>query len=244
MAKAPWMTLLLAAAVLGSGCLESSQPGWALEATQLDTVQERADGARIRVAILDTGVDLAHPALRHLANGDPDDGELVAYHDFLSSSDEPQDPDGHGSFVAGVLAGRPASGMAAFVRPTHGADGLAPRVELVVGRLCDGVGHCALFSLGAALQWAMDQGADIVSLSLGFEASKVAANPETASQVRRLLREAAEDGVLVVAAAGNGGPEGVLFPADDPTVLAVAAIGEDLRPRSSTAWGAAGKPDL
>ena len=244
MLRASPLPLLLGVLVLAPGCLEASQPGWALEATQLDAVQGRADGAWIRVAILDTGIDVGHPALRHLTDGDPFDGELVAYQDFLSSSDDPQDPDGHGSFVAGVLAGRPPSGLGAVLDAKQGVDGLAPGVQLIVGRLCDEVGDCALFALREAIRWALDQKADIISLSLGFEAEELAAAPEYESQVRRVLGQASAEGVLVVAAAGNGGKGGVLFPADDPRVLAVAAVGKDLRPRASTAWGHAGKPDL
>jgi subtilisin family serine protease len=239
-----WTAALLATAALMGGCLEAAQPAWALQATQLDAVRSRSDGGWVRVALLDTGIDLGLPALRHLDDGNLFDGELIAYNDFLTSDDTPRDPDGHGSFVAGVLAGRPASGLAAVARPTHGVEGLAPGVHLIVGRMCDGDGHCSLFALLPALRWAVEQGADVIGLSLGFEQAEVAAAPEYVAKVRAFLAQAADKGVLVVAAAGNGGPGSLLFPADDPNVLAVGAIGTDLRARASSAWGTGGKPEL
>jgi subtilisin family serine protease len=236
--------LAAALAALLPGCASSTQPGWALEATQLDALRHRADGSGVRVAVLDTGIDTSLPALRHLVNGDASDGELVAYRDFLGRDDGPRDGDGHGSHVAGILAGRPPSGMTAVLHQDQGLEGLAPGIELMVGRLCDDGGHCSFFGLRQALQWAMAGGADIVSLSLGFSRSMAQGAGEYVGQVRALLGQMEAEGTLVVAAAGNTGALGVLFPADDPNVVAVGAVGRDLQPRATTAFGPFPKPDL
>lgn len=237
--------LLLAGLLLGSsaaGCLDPATNGWALAATQLDAVHP-THGPAIRVAILDSGIDLDHPSLAHLKDGDRGDGEVVQYTDFLASAQHPRDRGGHGTFVAGVLAAAPPAGFSAMTSSGSSVRGLAPGLELVVGRVCDG-GHCDLATVVYGLEWALAQGVDIVSLSLGYGSEDVAQHAALAERMRRLLQEAEQKGVLVVAAAGNT-EGGVLFPATVPTVLAVGAMGRDGQVRATSARGYGSlKPDL
>ena len=237
------LSLLVAATVL-SGCLQAPANGWGAQATQLDGLRHAgATGRTIKVAILDTGIDLGHPSLAHLGDGRLRDGEMVAYADLLGSSRGPHDRGGHGSFVAGVLAASAPDGLAAVTGLGAAVEGLAPGVELLVGRACDGA-SCPLTAVWKGLDWAIDNDADIVSLSLGYTPTAIDGQGAIVERMRQSLARAEEKGILVVAAAGNtDGP--VLFPAKEPTVLAVGAVDKDLKPRHSSARGYGSlKPDL
>ena len=245
-----WFALVVAiVAVVGpasmAGCLGQDNNAWAAHATQIDALRARGlTGAGVRVAILDTGIDLGHPSLAHLGDGRTSNGEVVAYADFLGVSEGPGDRGGHGTFVAGILAARSPQGLAAMANPFSDVDGLAPGVELLVGRVCD-EGDCSILALWKALEWALANDADVVSLSLGFTPDLLADRPLIADGVRAALVDAEAKGVLVVAAAGNGARgETVLFPANVATVLAVGATDRHGQVRATSLPGDSRKPDL
>lgn len=237
------LTLALAAAA-GAGCLQPPANGWGVHATQIDELQQRgATGRAIRVAIIDTGIDLGHPSLAHLRDGRAGDGEMLRYSDLLGSSLGPHDRGGHGTFVAGVLAARPPAGLAAVTGAGAAVRGLVPGVELLVARACDG-SSCPLTAVWKGVDWAIENHADIISLSLGYTPAALEGQEAVQERMLRSLRAAEANGILVVAAAGNtDGP--VLWPARESAVLAVGAVGHDLQPRPSSARGyGSAKPDL
>lgn len=237
-------TLLLVPAL--AGCTEAPDNRWALRATQLDVLQRQGfTGQGVRVAVLDSGIDVDHPALRHLTDGDRGNGELAAYVDFLDPLADPRDRGGHGTFLAGVLAAQPASGLPGLLAGRDGElVGLLPEATLLVARVCDREA-CSLRALWRALDWAIAQRAQVISLSLGFDATQAPQHDLALDGITRALQTAEAHGILVVAAAGNSGArQGVLFPANQPTVLAVAAVDRDGSLRSTSAWGRPGKPDL
>lgn len=226
-----------------AGCLEPAANAWATRATQIDLLRkEGLSGRSIRVAILDSGIDLDHPSLRHLTNGDAFDGELLGYADFVGQSGSPRDLAGHGTYVAGILAAQPPGGVASLTASSSSVQGLAPDVDLLVARVCASA-HCDLGAVWQGLEWAVRQGADVISISLGFTPAEVLAEPFVIDRFRQSLGEAEKAGILVVSAAGNT-PGGVMFPANEPTVLAVAAMGRDgAAVGYGERWGDA-KPDL
>lgn len=237
--------LALACVLLLAGCTQPVDNGWGAAVTQLDDLRDEGRrGIGVRVAILDTGIDVGHPSLAYLADGQDDNGELAGYVDFLGLSREPRDDGGHGTFLAGVLAGHAPDGLHSWTSPNAGVAGLAPGVTLLVGRVCS-TNLCSVLSLWKGLEWALDEDADIISLSLGFTPADLAAHQVASDGIRQALRTAEARGVLVVAAAGNtdGGP--ILFPAREPSVLAVGAMDRDGQPRPSSARGYGSvKPDL
>jgi subtilisin family serine protease len=237
-----WALLLVAATPL-SGCFEPASNGWATTATQIDLL--RADGntgAGIRVAILDTGIDLDHPSLRHLTDGSHRNGELAGYSDFLGQSGKPRDRSGHGTFVAGVLAARAPDGLDAMTSSDSAVLGLAPGVDLLVGRACE-TSHCAPGAMLQAIRWAIAEDADIISLSIGYTANDLEERGLIVERIQQALLEAEAKGILVAAAAGNSGA--VRFPASESTVLAVGATDREGGPWVASARGdVKGKPDL
>ena len=185
---------------------------WNLRAIGAPAGWRLGAGAGVRVAVIDTGI-AAVPDLEGVAQ--------AAGISVVPGVSDCADDQGHGTHVAGTIA-----------QATHnevGVAGIAPRAELLAVKALDAYGRGTSEQVAAAIDAAVDAGADVLNLSLGGGHSGV---------VDLAVRRAQEAGVLVVAAAGNEGTEGVSCPAHAEGALAVSATGPDdaLAPYSS--WGA------
>ena len=241
--------LALALLVALPGCL--SGPGastWAYRMVQLDQLD--GGGAGVTVAILDTGINVRHPSLDHLVDGDRQNGELIAYRDFLDGGQgvgEARDPDGHGSHVAGILAARGGGGVGdRLVSGDVELLGGAPAVRLVVARVCNAE-TCPGQAIVAGIRWATAQGADVLSLSLGGQAGLPPVLAEIVEdQMTDAINDAIDRGVVVVASAGNcgnaaregcQGADDVNTPAAISGVIAVGAVDSKGRVASFSSGG-------
>lgn len=213
-----------------SGCLGAvPRSEWAYDTAGIDALAATGrTGAGVTIAILDTGINTAHPALDHLVDGDRTNGQLVAFRDFLGNAvgvREAFDDAGHGSHVAGILAARGTGGGDGLLSGGIELKGGAPDALYVVGRVCAEL--CDASVLPTAIDWAVAEGADVISMSLGghFNLTDTAARLQVESAVGRAL----DAGVVVVASAGNQGDQApdVESPADIPGVIAVGSIGRD-----------------
>ncbi|MGM1062857.1 S8 family serine peptidase, partial [Saccharothrix sp. Mg75] len=158
-------------------------------------------GRGVEVAVLDGGVDGDHPDLA---------GREVAERNF---TDEPDatDRDGHGTHVAATIA----SG-------DRGYRGVAPGARILDGKVCSN-GGCPESWVMAGMQWAVDEGADIVNLSLGGYDS-----PGVDPLEEAVNRLSAETGALFVVAAGNGGrSRSIDSPGSADAALTVGAVRHD-----------------
>ncbi|MEU5961262.1 type VII secretion-associated serine protease mycosin [Micromonospora parva] len=172
-----------------------------------------ATGVGVTVAVVDSGVDRAHPQLA---------GRVLAGADLLDpGGDGRRDCAGHGTGVASIIAAAPRPGVA-FRGLAPGARILPVRVseqQVVQGRESGRTVSADEFA--RAIRWAVDHGADVVNLSVVLYAD----DPE----VRAAVRYAVDRNVVLVAAAGNlhdsGDPRP--FPAGYDGVLGVGAIGAD-----------------
>lgn len=202
------------------GCsspLAPAQPVAALPWPQRRYAPERlsalATGAGVTVAVIDSGVDRAHPQLA---------GRVLAGADFLDAGgDGGRDCAGHGTGVASIIAASPHPGVA--------FQGLAPGARILPVRVSeqqvvDGRGSGRTVSpadFARAIRWAVDHDADVLNLSVVLYADDPA--------VRAAVRYALRRDVVVVAAAGNlhdsGDPRP--YPAAYDGVLGVGAIGSD-----------------
>jgi subtilisin family serine protease len=199
-------------------------------------------GGDVTVAIVDSGVDLAHPDLAPNlwtnpgeipGNGRDDDGngyvDDVHGYDFADGDATPQDENGHGTHVAGIVAARGDNGI--------GIAGTAWRARLMAVRVLDRDAAGTTATVADGVRYAVANGARIVNLSL--------AGPASSADLEAAVVEAAEHGVLIVAAAGNAGRDLTSAPAYPaayplPDVLGVAATREDgsLSPVSDFGTGA------
>ena len=170
----------------------------------------------VRVAVLDSGIDSAHPELQNrIADGES----------FVSSSWE-NDTNGHGTFVAGEIA--------AALNNAVGIAGVGFPATLLVAKIVRSDGTISPDAEAKAIRWAVDNGARVINMSFG--GVRVPGDPtsDTFSPLEAAaVRYAVNNGVLVVAAVGNADnaptePWGYAgYPAALPHVLGVSAIGRD-----------------
>jgi serine protease AprX len=176
-------------------------------ATRLAAAGDTGQG--VTVAVLDTGID----QLPDFA------GRLIGGVDLTGGNNPFQDSYGHGTFVAGLIAGNGASSSGQY-------EGEAPGASLVSVKVAGADGQTDLVKLILGLQWAVDHqstyGIKVLNLSLGFQT--------TLSSVINPLDQAVQavwnSGIAVVASAGNSGPFNgtILSPGDDPLVITVGAL--------------------
>ncbi|WP_435613724.1 S8 family serine peptidase, partial [Streptomyces sp. bgisy159] len=190
---------------------------WFLEAMHADEMWKISTGEGITVAVVDTGVDPDNPDLK---------GRVLPGKDLAvkQPGDEHTDYNGHGTGMAGLIAGTGAYGDG------KGAYGLAPGAEILPIRMPD-VHDDSPFAgpsyTSKAIRFAVDSGAQVINISAGSTAH----SPEETAAVKYAL----DHGSLVFAAVGNSGDEGNQpeYPGATPGVVGVAAVGKDLR---RTAW--------
>lgn len=191
--------------------LYTAQP--AAAAWRLASLHRAATGQRVRVAVIDSGVEARHPDL---------DGQLALAQDFLPRT--PGAAEAHGTGVAGIIVARANNRV--------GIAGVAPQARLLALRACRELGpadtRCDSLSLAQALQAAIQQDADVINLSLSGPADMLLA---------RLLDIAKARGMVVVTAADRSLLDGG-FPASHPGVVAV--VDDVPGPVPGRAWKAPG----
>ena len=170
---------------------------------------EGYDGSGVKIAICDTGIDKNHPDLK---------GKVVVENKFLSSIwgiiEGPEDNNGHGTHVAGIAAGT-GSALGGKYR------GVAPGALLINAKCLDMFGSGYLSDVIAAIQWSVEQGANVISLSIG------ATGPcDGTCDLCMAVNNAVDRGVVVVVAAGNSGPDPgtITCPGNAEKAITVGAI--------------------
>ncbi|MGW2182587.1 S8 family peptidase [Streptomyces sp. NPDC001732] len=166
------------------------------------------DGKGTKVAVLDTGVDAEHPDLK---------GRVAASENFTDSNTA-DDRQGHGTHTISTVGG---SGAASDGKKK----GVAPGADLLAGKVLNDSGFGAESWIIAGMQWAVDQKADVVSMSLGSPEPTDCTDPMSVAAEKL----AQSKGTLFVIAAGNSGPSlnTVSSPGCAPSVLTVGAVDRD-----------------
>ncbi|EKX61513.1 S8 family peptidase [Streptomyces ipomoeae] len=187
------------------------------------------DGKGITIAVLDTGIDATHPDLV---------GQVIADKNFSTSPDT-TDKYGHGTHVASIAAGTGKKSKGKY-------KGVAPGAKLLNGKVLSDEGYGDDSGIIAGMEWAAEQGADVVNLSLGGGDT-----PEVDPMEAEIDKLSAEKGILFAVAAGNDGEWGektIGSPGSAAAALTVGAVdGKDgLAPFSSRGPGLDGriKPDV
>lgn len=196
------------------------QTPWGMEVVYNDpNLLVTNGGAGVTVAVLDTGANTNH---LDLAN------RVTQCRDFTKRrvKNTCNDDHGHGSHVAGTVSADGGS-------DGQGIYGVAPEANLFIYKVC-GAQFCWSDDVAAAIEYAADQGANIVSMSLG--------GSSLATVERNAIDYAVANGVLVIAAAGNSGPnlDTIIYPGAYAPVVAVAALDNTL---AVTSWSSRGVDD-
>jgi hypothetical protein len=171
--------------------------------------------ASVRVAVIDSGIDGKHPELR---------GRIAASKSFVAGP-ATVDTQGHGTFVAGLIAARTNDGL--------GIAGLAPPAELLIAKVVGPERSIPVEAEAKAIRWAVASGARIINMSLGGPRDPRDPSRDTYSQLEAdAVAYAVSKGVLVVAAVGNADQSPVQpwpyasWPSALPHVVGVSALGQ------------------
>ncbi len=172
---------------------------WGISRIQADSAWNLSRGSSVKVAIIDTGIDLKHPDLQ---------ANIKGGYNAVNPLKSPNDDNGHGTHVAGTVAA---------LNNSIGVVGVAPEVWLYAVKVLRADGSGFLSDVIEGLDWAVRNGIQIANMSLG-----------TASNVQAFhdaIKAAHSAGLIVVAAAGNSAGS-VLYPAAYPETIAVSATDE------------------
>ncbi|MBK3495759.1 S8 family serine peptidase [Viridibacillus sp. YIM B01967] len=176
--------------------------------------QKLAGKNQVKVAIIDTGIDRTHPELKE---------------SILSSTDitDPMNPmtaDSHGTHVAGIIAAKKDNGIGGY--------GLNPNVKILSYNVFNdflGMSFALDYTIASAILKAVDQGADVINMSLGGKIPS--------SVVEAAVEKAISKGVVVVAAAGNGGSDIPEYPAKYEGVISVGSVNNEKKLSDFSSYG-------
>lgn len=175
---------------------------WGLSLFKVPEQWKRTRGEGIKVAILDTGIQLDHPDLRDAVD---------KAKDFTRSSIGVVDRQGHGTHVAGIIGAR---------KNEVGVVGVAPECRLFIGKVLGDDGSGTDDTVASGIDWAIDEGAQLISMSLG--------SPYPGSGLYAAIRRAIKNNRFIVCAAGNDGrPNSINYPAKWEETVAVGAVDKD-----------------
>nr|VFK14489.1 MAG: Subtilase family protein [Candidatus Kentron sp. LPFa] len=182
---------------------------WGLQATNAAT--SKYSGRGIKVAVLDTGLDLNHPDFS---------GRSIVSKSFISGLSTAQDGHGHGTHCTGTACGSRQSGQ-------HRRHGVAYEAQIFIGKVLSDGGSGGDIGILGGIEWAVANRCDVISMSLGSPVCSTSIAYETAGQ------RALNAGSLIVAAAGNDARRPgywacVCRPANSKTFMAVAALDSKL----------------
>ena len=215
---------------------------WGLGAIDVLAGWDATRGEGQTIAIVDTGVDLTHPDLapRLWVNPSPGPAHDVHGYDFVDDDGDPDDYQYHGTHVAGTAAATVGNGV--------GVAGVAPAARIMAVRVLDANGSGTTADVADGVDYAAGKGAKVINLSLG---SSIGEDPDPALSYA-VKRAGAQFDAVVVAAAGNGGEDGI---GDDndvepqspcqsvdlvqpPNLVCVAATRADGQLTDFSNWGA------
>jgi len=157
-------------------------------------------GDPVKVGVIDTGIDLKHPDLK---------ANIKGGYNAINPLKSPNDDNGHGTHVAGIIAA---------INNDIGVVGVGPNIDLYAIKVLNANGSGYLSDVIEGLEWAVNNGIQVVNMSLGTS--------QNVQSFHDAIIAAYNAGLTIVAAAGNTGSS-VVYPAAYPEVIAVSATDEN-----------------
>ncbi|MFD2614558.1 S8 family peptidase [Paenibacillus gansuensis] len=175
---------------------------WGIRQIKAPAVWNKSIGNRVKVAVIDTGIDYSHPDLRH---------NIAGGINLIQRSMLPHDDNGHGTHIAGTIA---AAGQ------YHGIVGVAPRAVIHPVKSFDKHGAALVSDIILGIDWCVRNNIDIINMSFGMRTRSEA--------LLQAVRNAYNAGVIIVASSGNEGKKlSMDYPAKYPQTISVGAVGKD-----------------
>ncbi|BCV22475.1 aerolysin [Moorella sp. Hama-1] len=172
---------------------------WGVERIDAPKAWQVATGGKVKVAVLDTGLDAGHPDLAANVRG----RKNIKFPGWPAG-----DGSGHGTHVAGTIAA---------LNNNFGVVGVAPQAEIYGVKIFDRLGNGYISDIVAGLDWALQNKMQVVNMSFG--------TTRPSKTLEEAVSKCVQAGMVLVAAAGNEGKDNsVMYPARYPGVIAVSAI--------------------
>ena len=176
---------------------------WSIKEFDVEKAWQKSTGSKVIVAVIDTGCDKDHPDIKdNLLNG----------YNCIDNNSNVDDDNGHGTHVAGTIGA---------INNNLGIVGTAPNVKILPVKVLNNKGEGNNISVGNGVKWAVDNGAHIITMSLG--------SPLTDKYLEKSIEYAVENNVVIFCAAGNSGNNmDIMYPAKLDTTISVGSIGRNL----------------
>src|SRR5215210_824541 len=199
------LLMLLVAAAPAAAADPRRGEQWNLDLIEADGARPVSTGAGAVVAVIDSGVQAGHPDLA---------GRVGPGYDVVQGDTTPQDADGHGTHVLGIVGAATGNGL--------GIESVAPAATLMPVRVLGDDGGGTTENVARGVDWAREHGADVINLSLGSDVPLLGVGGGDAFDAA--IRRAIAAGIVVVAAAGNSGVPVCEQPAASDGLLCVGAV--------------------
>lgn len=185
---------------------------WGLKSLGIPDIWKESQGEGVKVCILDTGIATKHPDLQKAITKTAD----------FTGNDSVNDGNGHGTHCAGIVAARSND---------VGIIGVAPKAEIMAGKVLSDGGYGTIEGIVKGMYWAYEQGADIISMSLGSR------SPD--ADLEKAVRHVIDNGRILICAAGNdgSGSDTVSYPGGYKDVICVGSINRDMERSSFSSTG-------
>lgn len=185
---------------------------WGIERIGAPKAWQIATEEKVKVAVLDTGLDAGHPDLAANVQG----RKNVKFPGWQAG-----DGSGHGTHVAGTIAA---------INNKFGVVGVAPQAEIYGVKIFNRMGNGYISDIVAGLDWALQNKMQVVNMSFG--------TTRPSKAMEEAVGKCVQAGMVLVAAAGNEGKENsVMYPARYPGVIAVSAVDQQDKLASFSSWG-------
>jgi hypothetical protein len=211
------LALALPAAAGESDPLRSRQ--WNLDLVGSDQAHATSTGSGAVVAVIDSGVLATHPDLA---------GRLLPAMSFIEDGDT-RDGNGHGTHIAGIVAAGAGNGV--------GISSIAPGATVLPIRVLDANLGGYTGDIARGIDYAIEQRADVINLSLGEEVPLAAVGARPAPEIDNAIRRALDAGIVVVAAAGNNALPLCDQPLAERGLLCVGAVDKRAMRGSYSSFG-------
>lgn len=176
--------------------------GWQITNFNIPEIWKFSQGENVKIAVLDTGIDLNHGDLKE---------NLLEGANFIEKDLPPQDYASHGTHVAGIIAAK---------NNDLGIVGIAPQAKILPIKVLNNYGAGDMKAVLDGINYAVSQKADIICMSLGTR--------DSVEEIRVAIEEAAKNNTICFVAAGNAGnTEQLLYPAAYTECISVGAVDEN-----------------
>lgn len=176
---------------------------WPIKTFNVQKQWAYSKGEGVVIAVIDTGCDLDHEDIKT---------NIVSGINLINRGKDPFDDNGHGTHVAGTI-GAIDNGI--------GMVGIAPQARIMPIKALGGDGSGSNKNVAEGIVWAVDMGADIITMSLGSEYPSI--------QIEKAVNYARDHNVIIFCAAGNSGIEsGIQYPAKYKHTISIGSIDKNL----------------